>query len=498
MASPEDIYSGMAVCNGKIVAMFNGDPPFDEYFEYEKLDLNGNVVFPGFIDSHVHLTQTGLNAIGVPLNNVKSIVEMTSAISKSRFAEYFDRIIFGTGYDDTLMKDQKLPSLPALDEIVNDKYLWLSRVDSHSCLVNSKFLEYLNLDADINGIDVDGNGMPTGVLRAEANSIARKAALDLVSDKARRDGITHAIDNAVEMGVTSIHALEGGPLFSDMDFHFIREYSKSSPIHIEPHFQVMDVKAAEKYNLNRLGGCIILDGSFGSRTAALFEPYSDDASSSGTLYIDSDELEKFVVEAAERDIQVAFHALGERAIEQVLNAYQKAYDLFPDKQLRHRIEHFELPLQKHIDKASKMGVIISVQPAFDYHWGGESSLYYERLGQQRALRAIPLKSILDSGCMMIGGSDSDVTSINPLVGIHGAVNHSNKSQAIQVYDAIRMFTYNGAYAIGKENEIGSLEPTKHANFVVLNMDLMNVPSDQIDSVEVLATYCQGEQVYSKA
>lgn len=495
MITPDDVYYGMIIKGSKIEKLLKNLDDISGYEIDERIDLECATVFPGFIDSHVHLTQTGLNFVGVQLNSVTNAKMMLDSIDFYSLRLENENIVFGTGYDELNMEGNLLPSMKELDDILPKRFLWLSRVDSHSCLVNTSFLNSLNLSDDIIGVDLDSEGKPTGVLRDVANSIARKAALDLVSDESRNKGIMLAIDKAVEKGITAIHALEGGPLFSDLDYYFIEKYAKTSRIYIEPHFQIMNTDIAEELDLKRLGGCIILDGSFGSRTAALFEPYSDDPSTNGSLYIDTVELEEFVMKATEKNIQVAFHALGERAIDQVLNAYLKAHNRYPDKHLRHRIEHFELPLNQHIKLAAELGVVISVQPAFDYYWGGTESMYYDRLGSERAKRTIPLKSILDSGCVMVGGSDSDVTPIDPIIGIHGAVNHSNENESISVYEAIRMFTYNGAYTIGLEDEMGTLQEGKIANFVVLDRDLLRIPSNELDKSIVLKTYSKGIKVF---
>ncbi len=492
-----DTYKAMLVTDGRIEKLYKENEMPESLVHIQAVDLGGNMVLPSFIDSHVHLTQTGLNQIGIPLDCVKNKAEMLRSIQTNMSRMENEVIVFGTGYDETNMEAEMLPSIQEIDAVVPDKYLWLSRVDSHSCLVNTAFLEAIGLDLATPGVDKDASGKPTGVLRNSANSIARRAALNWISDGAREEGISKAIDQAVINGVTTIHALEGGPLFADKDFVFISGYKARSPIRIEPYFQKMEVAAADTYALDRLGGCIILDGSFGSRTAALLEPYTDDPSTQGSLYVETEALEKFVLEATEKNLQLAFHALGDRAIEQIICAYEKAEAAYPSRALRHRIEHFELPNESHIARAKSLGVILSMQPAFDYYWGGQESMYYDRLGEERTKRAIPLRRILESGAMMIGGSDSDVTAINPIIGIHGSVNHSNAEESIPVFEAVRMFTYNGAYALKRETELGTLAAGKFADFVILDQDIFSISPEKIDTINVMATYCNGNCVFEK-
>lgn len=497
MEKENEIYYAMVIQNGRVEKLIKEEEALDVYADIERINLNGQTILPGFVDSHVHLTQTGLNAIGVKLDTVTHHKMLLDSVDYASLRLKDEAIIFGTGYDETQMEGKKLPNLKELDQVVSDKPVWLSRVDSHSCLVNSAFLKGLKLPPETPGIDRDADGNPTGILRDRANSLARQKALNMVSNKARKKGILKALEKAVTNGVTMIHALEGGPLFADKDYTFICEFAKGSPVRIEPHFQKMDANVIDDLGLKRLGGCIILDGSFGSRTAALFDPYTDNPSTNGTLYIETELLESFVLEATGKNVQLAFHALGERAIDQIMNAYEKALRVYPNRDLRHRIEHFELPLDRHIEKASELGIILSMQPAFDYYWGGSESMYFERLGAERAKRAIPLHRILKSGAVMIGGSDSDVTPINPIVGIHGAVNHSNAEEQIPVYEAVRMFTYNGAYALKREHELGTLKEGKFADFVILDKDIMALAPECIDQTKAIATYCNGQCIYKR-
>jgi len=497
MNNDHEVFNKMIIQGDSILELLKAEEDIVGFEDYEKIDLKGNAVFPGFIDSHVHLTQTGLSYIGVQFKNVTNVKTFLDSVDYYGLRLSNESIVFGMGYDELVMDQNTLPTMEELNNVMPDRYLWLSRVDSHSCLVNSLFLKHLNFAPDVKGVDLNEENLPTGVLRDEANSIARKVALDMVCDNVKERGLKIALKKAVEKGITCLHALEGGPLFSDSDYQFISTIADRSPIRIESYYQKMDIEFALSRQMDRLGGCIILDGSFGSRTAALYEPYSDADYTNGTLYIDEKELGAFVIEASSKGIQLAFHALGERAIGQVLDAYSKAFERYPDIELRHRIEHFELPTQKHIEQASQMGILISVQPAFDYYWGGDNSMYVKRLGAKRAKRTNPFRSMVEKGCILIGGSDSDVTEMNPIIGIHGAVNHSNADESISVYDAIRMFTYNGAYAINSEHEYGTLELGKKADFIILDQDLLTIDCNKIDAVQVLETHCNGVCVFSR-
>ena len=486
----------MIIRNGKIEAIGSNDEMASRSDSDEKvLDLKGRTVLPGFIDSHAHMTQTGLNKFGVKIDDVRSVQEMLDAISR-HMSEEKSELIFGIGYDDAKMVDKRPPTIDELDAISTEKFIWMGRIDAHSCVVNTKMLEHLEIPEGTLGVDLDENGKPTGVLRARANSHARKIYLEMISDKMRAKALHIAAEEALSQGVTTLGALEGGPLFNDRDFYFLETIQDELPLDVEPYFQTTDVDLVIEKGLNRMGGCIILDGSFGSRTAALAEPYADDPSTSGVLYHTQEKVDAMVLKAHTNGIQLAFHALGERAIEQVLQAYEKAIAAHPRQDHRHRIEHYELPTQDQIERSAKIGVVISVQPAFEHHWGGPDGMYAKRLGVERAESTQPYKAILDAGCLMVGGSDSDVTPISPLVGIHGAVNRTRDDIKISPADAIRMFTINGAKVVFKEDVKGSLEEGKLGDFVVLSDNPMTVPSETIKDIKVEMTVKEGEVAYT--
>jgi len=494
--SKDTIAQGMLVKDDRIIIVGSNDEIQRNPNISETVDLEGKTVIPGLIDSHVHMTQTGLNKLGVELNSATSLEEIFEGIKNTPLLKDDGNLVFGIGYDDSKIKERRPPTRWELDVLVPEKYLWLGRVDSHSCVVNTKMLYYLNLPEDIIGIDRDEKGKPTGVLRAEANSVARKKMLELIDDETRKKALRIAAKEALKKGVTTLNALEGGPLFNDRDFEIVYQYKDKLPIDIEIFFQTTDVEKAMEYGLKRIGGCIILDGSFGSRTAALFEPYQDDSSTRGVLYFTQEDLDELVVKAHKNGLQLAFHALGERAIEQVLNSYEKAIKLYPRMDHRHRIEHFELPSREQINKAVGLGIVLSLQPAFEHLWGGPGGMYEERLGSERIKRVKPCKEIIEAGGLIIGGSDSDVTPIDPMLGIHGAVNHSNPSQRIGVKEALKMFTINGAKGIFKEAQKGSIEEGKLADFVVLSHNPYSIDKERLKEIVVEKTYKNGELVYT--
>ncbi|MFN3699832.1 MAG: amidohydrolase, partial [Dictyoglomus sp.] len=257
------------------------------------------------------------------------------------------------------------------------------------------------------------------------------------------------------------------------------------------------ISKVKELNLKRIGGCLLVDGSISTLTAALSEPYVG-TENYGVLYWDLDSLINFIKTAHKEDFQIAFHAVGDRGIELILRAYKKVLKEYPKEDHRHRIEHFELPTQEHIRLASELKLNLSLQPSFLYFWGGEGKLYEELLGKERAKKIIPLRSILKNKIIAGGGSDSSVTPINPLLGIYSALSHPNVEERVSLLEALRMFTYNSAYIGFLEKEKGSIEKNKDADLIVLEKDIFSIRApEEILNISIIATISKGNFVYKK-
>jgi hypothetical protein len=482
----------VAVSNGKVLDI-GKDDGYKKYIKStsEAIDLKGKTVLPGFYDSHVHLAQTGLNMLCVDLSNVKSIKELLELIKKKANEIPKGELIRAIGFDESKIKEKRFPTRYELDYCAPDNPVWINRVEYHTSIVNSMALHMLNLPFNLEGIVKNEKGLPNGQLRGKANSISRNKMLGIISDNMRSEGIDKALTIAIENGITTINAMEGGFLFYDKDAEYILENKSTLPIDVVLFYQIVDIEKVINKGLKRIGGCLFLDGSFGSRTAALDSPYNDLDGINGTLFFSQEELNDFVLRAHRNNLQITVHAIGSRAIEQILNAYEYAQNVFHRKDHRHRIEHFELPSQEHIERAARLNLILSMQPTYEYYWGGSGKMYETRLGTDRRKLTNPLKKIIDNGLIIAGGSDSDVTPMNPILGIYSAVNHPTNEYAIDVLDAIRLFTINGAKAVFEEEYKGSIEVGKYADFVILDKNPLRVNKEDIKNIRVVATIKEG-------
>ena len=340
--------------------------------------------------------------------------------------------------------------------------------------------------------------MATGVLRSQAHVAAANRSSELLTDEERRGGFRRAAVKAVERGIGVVHALVGAtePSDRDRDIELLLDIRDDLPIDMVVYPQTLDVDWVVSLGLPRIGGCILLDGSFGSGTAALSEPYSD-RPGLGTLYYTDDELTGFFRKAHERGLQIAVHALGDRAISQALKCFAAACGTEAGA-ARHRIEHCELPTREHLAEMRRLGVCACVQPTFEHLWGGPGGMYERRLGPVRAARSNPLRTMLSSGVRLAGGSDSYVTPMDSLLGIHAAVSRPNDAERLSVNDAVSLFTSGASWLTFDESRRGTLEVGKSADFVVLASDPFAAAAESLRGIGVVGLYLGGRRVGSSS
>jgi predicted amidohydrolase YtcJ len=495
--------SAMAISEGKILAM--GNP--DELQDYKKaaaaiINLKGQTVLPGFTDTHAHLMDTAQNLATLDLSHAKSLEDCISKLKKTATHHKKDNDwVIAHGFDDTRIREKTSLTYKELDSASLEKPIAVFRIDLHSCILNSAGLTKLALDKNTDGIEKESKGEPTGILRGKANSMAYDLIIQSIGDGQKKEGLEKACQYAIEHGITSIHCLEGGSEINEHNLELLKSCQDTLPLRTVIYHQTTDVQKVLREGYKSIGGCILLDGSIGSRTAAVSQPYFDDPASrdnTGILYFTDAQLNEFVEEAHQAGLQIAMHAIGDRAIGQLLDAYERVLDKYPRADHRHRIEHFELCTPGQIQKAARLKVILAMQPAFDYYWGGHDHMYHSRLGLGRSLNSNPFRKILDAGCLIAGGSDSDVTPLDPMLGIYSALNHSNPRERMTIEEAVRIYTANAAFAAFEEKERGTLEVGKQADLTVLAQDLFKARPDDLKDIPVTMTISRGKVVFQKA
>ncbi|MFD6443349.1 amidohydrolase, partial [Peribacillus sp. NPDC060186] len=326
-------------------------------------------------------------------------------------------------------------------------------------------------------------------------------------------GLIMASNDFIASGITSIH--DAG-VSSPENFRVMQEAVRNGQVLVRTYAIVSTINKSEEFVDKMLKAGIstglgdekfkigpakvFTDGSSSGPTAAMREPYTDDSENSGILYFSQEELNRILGEAHEKGFQITAHAQGDRAIEMMLNCIDEALKKHPRKNHRHRIEHAGIVMPDLIERMRELEVIPIPNPAFFLEYGdGYMKSYGERVNHM-----YPVRDFIDKGIIAAGGSDSPVTSFNPLLGIHGAVNRKSSTgqdvggnQRIGVLEAIKLFTWNGAYASFEENIKGSIEIGKLADLVVLNGAILDIPTDQIKDMQVDYTIIGGKVVFQK-
>ncbi len=452
------------------------------------IDLNGHALLPGFIDTHTHFLHSALSLSSAQLFSCRSCSEMIDVFLSFDSPGLWKK---GYGYDDSSWPQPLDKSgLDAVSEVLP---VAAFRIDSHSAVINSAALKLLKIPKEL-----DCEKVRMGIFSAAAYLWLCKHLNAFTTDGEREIAFAGACRFAVSKGITAVHALEGGEGWGmgDVDFLLAKIRTPYAGPEIIIYPQTVNLGWIKSRGLSRVGGCLLLDGSLGTGTAALSAPYNDNPANSGSLYFSDRALLSFVERAHRSGLQTAFHAIGDRAIKQIVSVYDKVLFKDPKRDHRHRIEHCELPSPADIDKISQLGLYVGVQPVFDLLWNGKNSMYEKRLGSERAKMANPFRQMYRRSIVMGGGSDFDVTPMDPLAGIYAAVNHSNPASSLTVEEAVALFTSSASRFSFDEHRFGSIAVRKKADFVVLSHHPYKVSSQNLREIKILATYAAGEKVFS--
>lgn len=491
MDSKNTVATWVAINDGKIVAVGTQD---DKPKGRRELDVYRASVLPGFCDSHVHGTLTGEALSSIDLYEAKSIQDILDKMEEAcATSEENDIIIAGNLASERLV-EKRYPTMSQLDEISGSHSMILHHQSLHGCVLNSRGFRESGLDSKMTGIEMK-DGLPTGLIYDDVPySIALKNILLPLDERRLIKIIKLCNDKALSNGITSIHSLNGADYGADMPGWITLD--RTVPLHIVHYWETLDVDLVKSFGQKQIGGCICLDGSRIMRTMALNEPYNDKPEVRGVLYYKDEDVYKFVSQAHSNGMQCAMHASGERAIDQLIYTIYRVVMEQGRNSLRHRIEHFSMPSEKHIQMAVELELALSMQPAFSYLWDqGPDSTYKALFGKHRASCVEPFAKILKYGGLICGGSDSPVTPMNPIDGINACVNNPNPERNISLTDALKIFTFNSAWAAHEEKTRGSIEVGKIADLVILSKNIYeNI--DQISSICIANTIANGKIVYT--
>jgi predicted amidohydrolase YtcJ len=471
------------------------------------IDLKGAFVMPGFNDAHVHLAAAGQTKLSVDLNGCTSLAKMLTRLSAAARNAQPGEWLLGGGWDHTLWVDQTLPAKQDLDRVTAGHPALLERVDGHIAVANSAALKMAGVTGQTPNppggkFDHDANGDLTGIVR-------ESPAEDLIHEHIpppgldqRRRAILLALQDAAAHGVTSVQDnsdWEDFLVYQQLEREGLLTARISEWLRFDdPVDLLLKHKAAQPADDRMLHTGMLkgfMDGSLGSRTAALLTPYADDPGNSGLPRYEQSRLNVMTKERADAGFQIGFHAIGDRAVEMALNALASG-----SPSMRNRIEHSQVVEPQDIPRYKSLGVVASMQPSHlltDMNWAGD------RLGPQRARFAYAWKAFLDAGVPLAFGTDYPVEPITPFRGVYAAVTRSNEARnksyfpndKLRIGDALFAYTLGSAYAEFAESYKGKLAPGYVADFVVLDRDLTVIPAAEILMTRVLQTVVDGRTVY---
>jgi predicted amidohydrolase YtcJ len=443
----------------------------------ELVDLGGAWVYPGFIDAHTHSFSGGLYQDGVDLGNCRSVSDVLELLQ----AADRDGFVFAWRLDENLLREKRFPTRKELDKACPRSKLLLRRIDGHSCQLNSNALKL-----------VPGISSPDEVLRGTDNDLAVNWLQDNCDDETILEAYHSAARVALNGGFTSIHTMIGDAEQSIQHYALIRDRLGDYPVRFEIYPQSFNLKAALDAGAKRIGGCILADGSIGSRTAAVSEPYAD-LEGVGNLYRSDAFWDEFITSAHRRGLQVCVHCIGDAAIRQINDVYLKLRQTEP-ADLRHQLIHCEVTPNDLMDGITASGAVPVMQPLFDLLWGGDQGFYSARLGRRRARQMNRFAGFAKRGVRVCGSSDWYITELNAAKSIWAAINHHNPEERLSPREAISIYTENNAWLSHEEDSRGRIAEGFVADLSVLDADLTH-PFDP-DGVKVRSVIVGGEVVHA--
>jgi predicted amidohydrolase YtcJ len=418
----------------------------------------GALLTPAFVDAHVHATATGLALTGLDLHSSLSLRDALTSVAAHASAVPTG-IVLGTGWDETEWPEGRALTRHDVDAVVGDRPAYLARVDVHSATVSTALLDRVPGVVGLAGFSADGR------LRLDAHHAVRQAAYGAVDPAQRRTAQRATLDAAAALGIGSLHEMAGPEVSGAEDLAGLLGLAaeRRGPLVLGYWGELAErggLEVVRELGLAGAGGDLFCDGAFGSHTAALGNgPYRDRPETAGTLRFATGQLVHHVRACTLAGIQAGFHVIGDAAVAQVILAVETvAADLGRPavRACRHRLEHVEMIDRPDIERMRDLGMVASVQPAFDAAWGGDAGMYAERLGVARALATNPFTDFADAGVALALGSDAPVTPLDPWGTVHAAVDHRTPGSGLRPFDAFDAHTHGGWHAVRAEHPAGPL------------------------------------------
>jgi predicted amidohydrolase YtcJ len=496
---------------GRVIA--TGDETLlSEHPKAERIDGRGKFVLPGLIDAHAHVYGLGFLQISLNLAGIPSVEDAVRSIDEYANENPRADWLLGRGWNQVLWPVKEYPEASDIDAVVDDRPVWLRRIDGHAGWANSTTLQIAGIDDDtpdpIGGkILRDRNGHATGVLIDKAMGLVQTHIPGASKDDIR---VAHKMAFAalLALGMTGVHdagiAIDEAEVYlseaNDGDLS-MRVYAMLSGAGSNLDALGNPVRAFGNDRLDISSVKIYADGALGSRGAAMLEPYSDDDENRGLPFVTQAELNASVQKANDMGFQVGVHAIGDQGNRMVLDAFEKAQN-GNRSTLRNRVEHAQIIALDDIPRFADLGVIASMQPI---HATSDMNMAEDRVGADRIQGGYAWRRLLDTGAVIASGSDFPVEPANPFLGLYAAVTRQDRfglpdngwysDQALSREEALHSFTLAAAYAAHQEDRMGSLEAGKWADFIIVDRDYFEIPAAEIDDIAVLQTWVGGKLAY---
>ncbi|GHA80801.1 amidohydrolase [Streptomyces termitum] len=478
--SPADPFATAMVVERGHVAWVGSEGAADAFAPGvdEVVDLEGALVTPAFVDAHVHTTATGFALTGLDLSSAASLAGAAELIRAHAAARPADRILVGHGWDASRWPERRAPRRDELDELTGGRPLYLTRIDVHSAVVTTALLDLVPGVRDLDGFR---DGEP---LIGDAHHAVRAAAFAAVSPLQRTEAQRAARAHAASLGIGTLHECGGPQISSEDDFTGLLDLARAEDgPRVVGYWADLDLDRARALGALGAAGDLFADGSLGSHTACLHEPYADAAGRTGAAHLDAAAVAAHVVACTEAGLQAGFHAIGDAAVTAVTDGVRAAAEklgLARIRAARHRVEHAEMLTPATIAAFAELGLTASVQPAFDALWGGDEGMYADRLGVERARTLNPYAALLRAGVPLAFGSDSPVTPLDPWGTVRAAAFHRTLDHRISVRAAFTAHTRGGWRAVGRD-DAGVLVPGAPADYAVWRAGdlVVQAPDDRV-------------------
>ncbi|MGY4712148.1 amidohydrolase [Mycolicibacterium sp. CBM1] len=459
--------TAMAVRDGVVGWLGSDDVGRSQFPDARIVDLSGAFVAPAFVDSHVHVTSTGLLITGLDLTGATS-KQHCLALLAEHVAAHPGQPVWAHGWDDTCWVRDEAPTTTEIDAVLGAVPAYLARIDVHSAAASTALRQL------VSGLPAAAGYEPDRPLSADAHHLVRAQARRLLTWQQRADARRAALDAAAAAGIVAVHECAGPDIGGAEDWQELR--GTSHGVEVVGYWGEAVSSAAqaraltEQTGAHGLAGDLFVDGALGSHTAWLRDPYDDAPHSTGTCYLDTAAVTDHLMACTEARVTAGFHVIGDAAVTAVVEALEAVVERFGAPAVArcgHRLEHLEMVSAEQAAKLGSWGVVASMQPNFDALWGGGAGMYARRLGIDRAALLNPFALLASAGVPLAFGSDAPVTSIDPWSTVRAASHHRTAGSAISVRAAFAAATRGAWRAAGvRDGVTGTLVPGAPASYSV--------------------------------